>query len=94
MVELTFQTTSCETQVYVSLDNESRFVGKEIMSLFVNRLGKSTMAISLGILTAAMESMDLTYLRQVLVAVALVWIFFSYRLVELLSASTAKSKVV
>jgi len=63
------------------------------MSLFVNRLGKSTMAIGLGIVTATMESMDLTLLRPILVTVALVWLFLSYRLVKLLSASADKPKL-
>eukprot|EP00543_Licmophora_paradoxa_P006707 CAMPEP_0202444332 /NCGR_PEP_ID=MMETSP1360-20130828/3453_1 /ASSEMBLY_ACC=CAM_ASM_000848 /TAXON_ID=515479 /ORGANISM="Licmophora paradoxa, Strain CCMP2313" /LENGTH=422 /DNA_ID=CAMNT_0049060305 /DNA_START=72 /DNA_END=1337 /DNA_ORIENTATION=- len=49
--------------VYASLDYESRFVGKEVIGLFANRLGKSSMAVVLSILTASVPS---SYLHGIL----------------------------
>jgi ATP/ADP translocase len=36
-------------QIYVELDFESRYIGKEIINLLANRLGKSVIAASLAI---------------------------------------------
>jgi hypothetical protein len=40
-----------DPQFHVSLDYESRFFGKEIIGLFVNRFGKSSMAALLLLVT-------------------------------------------
>eukprot|EP00551_Chaetoceros_affinis_P009265 CAMPEP_0203684830 /NCGR_PEP_ID=MMETSP0090-20130426/48236_1 /ASSEMBLY_ACC=CAM_ASM_001088 /TAXON_ID=426623 /ORGANISM="Chaetoceros affinis, Strain CCMP159" /LENGTH=482 /DNA_ID=CAMNT_0050554011 /DNA_START=647 /DNA_END=2092 /DNA_ORIENTATION=+ len=41
--------------VWVMLDYESRFIGKELINLFANRLGKSSTAIFLFLLTVQIE---------------------------------------
>jgi ATP/ADP translocase len=76
-------------QVYVSLDYESRFLGKEIIGLTVNRFGKSLMALT----TAGFGlSLDLDYVRSALALVALLWLVATYRLVRLVDISEVKSK--
>jgi ATP/ADP translocase len=78
--------------VYVSLDYESQFLGKEIIGLTVNRFGKSITALT----TACFGlSLDLDYLRSALVLVACLWWIATYRLVRLVDVGTiseAKSK--
>ena len=44
--------------VWVMLDYESRFLGKELINLFANRLGKSMTAICLFLLTIYLEKPD------------------------------------
>jgi ATP/ADP translocase len=65
----------------VSLDYESRFLGKEIIGVFVNRLGKSLIAIGLSLITAYFGAqLDLQYLSITLVIVSVAWLLVSYRL--------------
>jgi ATP/ADP translocase len=45
--------------VYVSLDFESRYVGKEVIGVFGNRLGKSGMSLALSAITAVYGDLDL-----------------------------------
>jgi ATP/ADP translocase len=71
--------------VYVSLDYESQFLGKEIIGLTVNRFGKSIMALT----TACFGlSVDLDHLRSSLVFVAFLWLIATYRLVRLFDVGT------
>ncbi len=49
--------------VWVMLDYESRFIGKELINLFANRLGKSSTAIFLFLLTLQIEK-DGNHLRR------------------------------
>lgn len=71
--------------VYVSLDYESRFLGKEIIGVFVNRVGKSATAMGLSALTSYLGSQfHLSYLSAALVVVATAWLLVCFRLTWLL----------
>ena len=60
--------------------------------MFVNRVGKSVVAIGLSFVTAFFGTqLDLQYLSMTLVAVATVWLVISYRLTVFL-AETAKEE--
>jgi ATP/ADP translocase len=68
--------------VYVKLDYESRFFGKEIIGLFVDRLGKATTAIvlfSVSYFYGNSVVLDQVFI-QALSAVTLLWLFASYPL--------------
>lgn len=69
-------------QVYVSLDYESRFVGKEIIGLFVNRVGKSAMAIGLSLVTNWFGQSKDQWFVQALSVSSLLWLFASYPLAQ------------
>jgi ATP/ADP translocase len=71
----------------VSLDYESRFLGKEIIGLTVNRFGKSIMALACFGL-----SLDLDYLRSALALVAFLWLIATYRLIRLVDVGTSEAK--
>jgi ATP/ADP translocase len=68
--------------VYVNLDYESRFFGKEIIGLFVDRLGKASTAVILSSVSyfvgnsAILEKIFV----QALSAASLLWLFASYPL--------------
>ena len=79
--------------VYVSLDYESRFLGKEIIGVFVNRVGKSAMAIALSAVTAYFGSQfDLYYLSVALVVVATAWLIVCFRLTNLLGKALSEEE--
>lgn len=73
--------------VFASLDYESRYLGKEVINLLANRLGKSGMAISLFLLTTYIEKentnlLDFLYLAPV--SVAALWLLTTLRLTKFL----------
>jgi len=71
--------------VYVSLDYESRFLGKEIIGVFVNRVGKSAVAIGLSVVTTYYGSdLDLKHLSTALVVISILSWLLSYRLSKIL----------
>jgi len=71
--------------VYVSLDYESRFLGKEIIGVFVNRVGKSAVAIGLSVVTTYYGSdLDLKHLSTALVVISILSWLLSYRLSKFL----------
>ena len=60
--------------VYVPLDFESRYVGKELNGVFGNRLGKSGMSVLLSALTALFGgSVALPLLTQMATVASLTW---------------------
>lgn len=62
--------------VYTTLDYESRFVGKEIIGLCVNRVGKSGMAIGLSVVTNVLGSspiLDRVFVQALSVS-SLLWL--------------------
>jgi ATP/ADP translocase len=68
--------------VYVSLDYESRFYGKEVIGLFVDRLGKSSSAVVLSFVSGIFgqsPSLDRAFVQALSVA-SLLWLFASYPL--------------
>ena len=62
-----------DEMVYVPLDFESRFVGKEIIGVFGYRFGKSIMSLSLSGLTSAFGSFNLQQLSILCGLAALAW---------------------
>lgn len=80
--------------VYVSLDYESRFLGKEIIGVFVNRVGKSVVAIGLSAVTAYFGSqIDLGYLSMALVVVSVFSLLVSYQLTKFLDGTGQKDDI-
>jgi len=78
--------------LYVSLDYESRFIGKEVINLFAARLGKSSMAICLSLLSSFWIKGDgelEQFLSFGLSVVAVSWIFTTLRLTRLLPPESA-----
>jgi ATP/ADP translocase len=74
----------------VPLDYESRFLGKEIIGVFVNRVGKSVVGIGLSIVSAYYGShSDLQPLALVLVLIAFGWLLVTYRLTTFLGEEPA-----
>jgi len=68
-------------KVYVSLDYESRFLGKEIIGVFVNRVGKSVVSIGISAVTAYFgPRFDLQYLSIALVAISAAWLGVTFQL--------------
>jgi ATP/ADP translocase len=81
----------------VPMDYESRFLGKEIIGVFVNRVGKSVVAIGLSLVSAYYGShSDLQPLSLALVLIASGWLLVTYRLTTLLgeglAANSTKTK--
>jgi len=79
--------------LYVSLDYESRFVGKEVIGLFANRIGKSTMAVVLALIAASWGDESEIVRRRMRLAsfvVALGWMCCSLRLRRLLPPKKKK----
>jgi ATP/ADP translocase len=68
--------------IWCLLDYESRFMGKELINLFANRLGKSTTAISLFLFTVHLEK-DTLHLRRLTVnasiLLAFLWLLSTFR---------------
>ena len=62
-----------DEMVYVPLDFESRFVGKEIIGVFGYRFGKSLMSLSLSGLTSAFGNFSLQQLSILSNFAALIW---------------------
>ena len=80
--------------VYVSLDYESRFLGKEIIGVFVNRVGKSAVAIGLSAVAAYFGTQfDLHYLSIALAVGATAWLIVSWRLAGMLSETDTDNEV-
>ncbi|KAG7363049.1 TLC ATP/ADP transporter [Nitzschia inconspicua] len=68
--------------VYVNLDYESRFFGKEVIGLLVDRLGKSSTAVVLSLVPyyfGDTESLDKAFVQALSVG-SLVWLAASYPL--------------
>ena len=62
-----------DEMVYVPLDFESRFIGKEIISVFGFRFGKSLMSLVLSALTSACGHFSLQQLSMMSDVAALLW---------------------
>lgn len=67
--------------VYVPLDFESRYVGKEVIGVFANRFGKSVVSVGLSALTFAFTGFsNPELLTNLSTAAASTWFYFSWRL--------------
>jgi ATP/ADP translocase len=69
-----------DEMVYVPLDFESRFLGKEVIGVFGYRLGKSVMSLALSALTSVMGNFGLQELSILSNGVALLWMRTAWRL--------------
>lgn len=79
---LSFFSNSSKQQIYVSMDYESRFLGKEIVGLVANRVGKSATAIGLAIITLGVDPGVFRCVTPFLLCIiSCLWLFASYRLV-------------
>jgi len=67
-------------QVYVPLDYESRYVGKEVIGVFGYRFGKSGMSLALSALTYWFGNLGVQQLSQLTTLGALGWFVTAYRL--------------
>lgn len=78
----------CSEIAFARLDYESRYLGKEMINLFANRLGKSAMALSLFLLTTIIEQKSEVDLNEFLVqasnAIAFLWLLATIHLTSFL----------
>lgn len=72
-----------DEMVFVPLDFESRFLGKEVIGVFGYRFGKSTMSLFLSGLTATFGNMGLQQLSMLTSGTALLWFTMAWRLSKL-----------
>lgn len=66
--------------VYVPLDYESRFVGKEVIGVFGYRFGKSSMSLVLSVLTAVFGDFTLQDLSWLCSGASFLWLTCAWRL--------------
>lgn len=72
-----------DEMVYVPLDFESRFVGKEIIGVFGYRFGKSCISLSLSALTSVFGQFDLQTLSVLADLAAVTWAKMAWNLSSL-----------
>jgi len=70
--------------VYVPLDFESRYVGKEVIGVFANRFGKSGMSLLLSGLTYTFGNFGIQDLSRLTAMVSLSWFASTVRLSNLI----------
>ena len=75
--------------MYVPLDFDSRFLGKEIIGVFANRFGKSGISIILSMITSFYGDLDVSQLSLLTTAASTVWLTCSVRVSYLVSAPNA-----
>lgn len=63
-----------DEMVYVPLDFDSRFLGKEIISVFGYRFGKSGMSLALSGLTSIFGNFDMSTLTYLTGGAACIWL--------------------
>jgi ATP/ADP translocase len=73
-----------DEMVYVPLDFESRYVGKEVVGVLAYRLGKSMMSLSLSALTGVFGSFGLQQLSILSTGASLLWLSSSWNLSNLI----------
>lgn len=72
-----------DEMVYVPLDFESRYVGKEVIGVFGYRFGKSSMSLFLSVLTAVFGNFGLHELSILISGASLLWLSSAWRLSNL-----------
>ena len=75
--------------LYVSLDYESRYLGKKVVSLIAGKFGKSVMAVALSLLMVMYGDQDDTmwYLMATSTIFTFLWLLTSMSLHSLIEAS-------
>jgi ATP/ADP translocase len=66
--------------VYVPLDYESRYLGKEVIGVFGYRFGKSAMSLALSAFTSCKGNLTVQQLSQLTAIVAICWFVCTWRL--------------
>lgn len=79
--------------VYVPLDFDSRYVGKEVIGVFGNGIGKSGMSLFLAGLTSAFGNFGMHKLSFLSTTLSMVWLSASFRLSNLLPQKDETDKV-
>mmetsp|Transcript_1011 Transcript_1011/g.2361 ORF Transcript_1011/g.2361 Transcript_1011/m.2361 type:complete len:493 (-) Transcript_1011:95-1573(-) len=78
--------------IFVTMDFESRYLGKEVINLGADRMGKSGMAIALFLATTYYDEQGLLEtLSKVALLAACVWLLSSLRLVRLISPTRGRA---
>jgi len=72
-----------DEMVYVPLDFESRYVGKEVIGVLAYRMGKSMMSLSLSGLTAVFGNFGLQQLSMLSTGAAVLWLSAAWNLSNL-----------
>ena len=80
--------------LYVSLDYESRYLGKKVISLIAGKFGKSAMAVALSVSVVYYGEHEslMWYLLATATIFTCLWMFSSVRLHSLIDASSSSSK--
>lgn len=78
--------------IFVSLDFESRYLGKEIIGIVGNRLGKMGISIVISIIQFMFGTISIRQLTSLTVSTTLVWSICVYRLSCLVSARYSSDK--
>ena len=73
-----------DEMVYVPLDFESRYVGKEVVGVLAYRLGKSMMSLSLSAMTGVFGDFGLQKLSILSTGASLLWLSSSWNLSNLI----------
>lgn len=75
--------------LYVSLDYESRYLGKKVISLIAGKFGKSVMAVALSLVMVMYgeEKEIMWYLLATATVFTFLWLFVSMSLHTLIEAS-------
>ena len=82
-----------DEMVYVPLDFDSRFLGKEIISVFGYRFGKSGMSLGLSGLTSLFGDFDIQQLTYLTGGAALIWLSAAWNVSNLVLTKAEASAV-
>jgi len=64
----------------VPMDFESRYVGKEVIGVFGNRLGKSVMSLALSVITSTFGNLGLQGLSCLTAGASFCWLIYASQL--------------
>jgi len=62
------------------LDFESRYLGKEVIGVFGNRLGKSGISLTLSLITSTFGNLGLQGLSRLSTVLSVLWMYYAVRL--------------
>ena len=62
------------------LDFESRYLGKEVIGVFGNRLGKSGISLTLSLITSTFGNLGLQGLARLSTVSSVLWMYYAVRL--------------
>ena len=78
--------------VYVPLDFDSRYLGKEVIGVFGNRFGKSGISLVLSGLGALFGSFGVSELTKITSVTGGIWFWFAYQLSNYIPSDDTNSK--